>query len=181
MAKSLKSSTTTIDVSTSSAPSAGQVLTATGSTSATWQNPAPGVPSAPPLPENVPKIASTIIRHSHDAEVTISSTSFVLLKTITFPNGIKGTIRVYMDTYSLYGLSQTQFQLRLGDGTVLIDFLKPSPYNWETLLVMDITRTFLPGESIQLWGHVWNNYTSIRNFRVAYDNDPNILVAAIIS
>lgn len=39
MAKSLKSATTTVDVSAATAPSSGQVLTATGSTAATWQTP----------------------------------------------------------------------------------------------------------------------------------------------
>lgn len=38
MAKSLKSATTTIDISAATAPSSGQVLTATGATSATWQS-----------------------------------------------------------------------------------------------------------------------------------------------
>ena len=38
MAKSLKSATTTIDVSASTAPSAGQALIATSGTSATWQS-----------------------------------------------------------------------------------------------------------------------------------------------
>lgn len=40
MAKSLKSATTTVDVSAATAPSAGQVLTATSSSAATWQSPA---------------------------------------------------------------------------------------------------------------------------------------------
>ncbi len=38
-ARSLKSATTTVDVSAAAAPSTGQILTATGSTTATWQNP----------------------------------------------------------------------------------------------------------------------------------------------
>jgi hypothetical protein len=38
MAKSLKSATTTVDVSSATAPSTGQVLTATDSTHATWQS-----------------------------------------------------------------------------------------------------------------------------------------------
>ncbi len=40
MAKSLKSASTTVDVSAATAPSSGQVLTATSSTTATWQTPA---------------------------------------------------------------------------------------------------------------------------------------------
>jgi len=39
MAKSLKSATTTVDVSAATAPTSGQVLTATSSTTATWQTP----------------------------------------------------------------------------------------------------------------------------------------------
>lgn len=39
-ARSLKSATAVIDVSSATAPSTGQVLTATGSTTATWQTPA---------------------------------------------------------------------------------------------------------------------------------------------
>jgi len=39
MAKSLKSASTTVDVSAATAPSSGQVLTATSTTTATWQTP----------------------------------------------------------------------------------------------------------------------------------------------
>jgi len=38
----LKSATTTVDVSAATAPSSGQVLTATSSTAAIWQTPAGG-------------------------------------------------------------------------------------------------------------------------------------------
>ena len=41
-ATGLKSATTTVSVSAATAPTAGQVLTATGSTAATWQTPASG-------------------------------------------------------------------------------------------------------------------------------------------
>ena len=41
-ANSLNSATTNIDVSSATAPSAGQVLTATSSTAATWQTPSSG-------------------------------------------------------------------------------------------------------------------------------------------
>ena len=40
----LKSATTSVDVSAATAPSSGQVLTATSSTTATWQAPAGGAP-----------------------------------------------------------------------------------------------------------------------------------------
>jgi len=41
-AKALKSATTNVDVSAATAPSSGQVLTATGTTAATWQTPSSG-------------------------------------------------------------------------------------------------------------------------------------------
>lgn len=44
-ASGLKSATTTVAVSSATAPSSGQVLTATSSTAATWQAPAGGAPS----------------------------------------------------------------------------------------------------------------------------------------
>lgn len=42
-ASALKSASTTVNVSSATAPSNGQVLTATSSTAATWQTPTPGV------------------------------------------------------------------------------------------------------------------------------------------
>ena len=42
-ASALKSASTTVSVSAATAPSSGQVLTATSSTTATWQTPTPGV------------------------------------------------------------------------------------------------------------------------------------------
>ena len=41
-ARALKSATTNVDVAAATAPSSGQVLTATGSTTATWQTPSGG-------------------------------------------------------------------------------------------------------------------------------------------
>jgi hypothetical protein len=70
MAKSLKSATTTVDVSAATAPSSGQVLTATGSTAATWQT-----PTAPPSPASsvtdettfgVAKIVGTLTTYSRE-------------------------------------------------------------------------------------------------------------------
>lgn len=42
VAKALQSATTNVDVSAATAPSSGQVLTATGTTAATWQTPSSG-------------------------------------------------------------------------------------------------------------------------------------------
>jgi hypothetical protein len=74
-AKSLKSSTTTIDISAASAPTAGQVLAATSSTGAEWQS-----LSTPNRPTFVAKIL--------DAPITGT-----FLPDIPIPNGFSLTIR----------------------------------------------------------------------------------------
>jgi hypothetical protein len=74
-AKFLKSSTTTIDISTAIAPTAGQVLAATSSTNAEWQS-----LSTPNRPSFVAKIL--------DAPIT-----GVFLPDIPIPNGFSLTIR----------------------------------------------------------------------------------------
>ena len=75
MAQSLKSTTTTIDVSGSSAPSIGQILMATSPTSATWQN------------------LSTPNKSSFTAQVVSAPTTGALLPNIPVPDGFSLIIR----------------------------------------------------------------------------------------
>jgi hypothetical protein len=75
MAKSLKSSTTAIDVSTSSAPSTGQILMATSPTSATWQS------------------LSTPNRSSFIAQIVNAPTTGSFLPNIPIPDGFSLIVR----------------------------------------------------------------------------------------
>ncbi len=71
MARSLKSATTLVDVSTSSAPTTGQVLTATGASAATWQNPSS-------------TITKTQVTVSADQAVVNNVTTYVNFNTTQF-------------------------------------------------------------------------------------------------
>ncbi len=78
MAKSLKSATTAVDVSTSSAPSTGQILMATSPTSATWQN---------------LQSLSTQNRSSFTAQIVNAPTSGAFLPNISVPDGFSLIVR----------------------------------------------------------------------------------------
>jgi hypothetical protein len=84
MAKSLKSATTVIDVSASAAPAVGNVLTATGSTTATWQTPAAGVS------------AVSMYGDGSDGDVTISTNT--VLTTDKFYNSLIINASINLDT-----------------------------------------------------------------------------------
>lgn len=71
-AKSLHSATTVVDVSAATAPSSGQVLTATSSTAATWQAPA----STAPLRCRVYKSANQSINNTTDTLLTWNAETF---------------------------------------------------------------------------------------------------------
>lgn len=74
VANALKSATTNVDVSAATAPSSGQVLTATASTTATWQT---------------PSVAATIIAPSSSKSgttVTTSGTTELTVKEVTITN-----------------------------------------------------------------------------------------------
>jgi hypothetical protein len=130
-------------------------------------------------PEQVPKIASTNIRHSNDAEVGVPYETFGLLKIIRFTNGITGTIRLYSDVYTARTDAPTWIEYRV-NGTVIGSYTYGTRYPYTTIAV-DATRTILPGEAIEMWGMTsgqqYGMYSLIKNYRIAYDNDPNILVA----
>ena len=93
MAKSLKSATTTVDVSAATAPSSGQVLTATGASAATWQTPASSVGT--------------------DGWTTVSdSWTYASASTINVPSGAASTYAVgdrikFTQTTVKYGVIKT--------------------------------------------------------------------------
>ena len=79
-AKSLKSATATVDVSGATAPTVGQVLTATDTTHATWQ----AVPSSG---GGGPTITKTRVTMSADQAITNNATNIIAFDTETFDTG----------------------------------------------------------------------------------------------
>ncbi len=154
----------------SQAGNSGKYLKTDGSV-ASWQT---GDISGVISPEKISKIASANIRNSNDTEVSQQSTSYTLMKTITLTNGLTGTIRVYFDAYNSPSSYNAHVKIT-HNGTQLVDHtLALGGYS---TVAYDITQTFLAGDTIQLWGaqplsNVYPLY--VRNFRLAYDNDPTV-------
>jgi hypothetical protein len=82
-AKGLFSATTTVNVSASSAPTAGQVLTATSPTTATWQAPNPNI---------------TCYQATDPNALNMTSTSYTLISGMTVTPTQTGTYLVLFDT-----------------------------------------------------------------------------------
>ena len=82
----LKSATTTVNVSSATAPSSGQVLTATSSTAATWQAPAAGGQPTP-TSSSFPVGMSTLLRIFSGSVTAGSTTAGSGLRSVTVVNG----------------------------------------------------------------------------------------------
>lgn len=94
-APALRSATTTVDVSASSAPTAGQVLTATSGTAATWQTPSGGGGGG-----------ITLV-----SPVTFNDTS----SSVTFTNIPAGTKRISLMLMDVFSNANTGLLVRIGD------------------------------------------------------------------
>lgn len=87
-ATGLFSATTTVNVNASAAPTAGQVLTATSSTAATWQTPT--------------SLSILNYNATESTQVNMTSTSFTTIGAMTITPSITGTYLVIFDT-SFFG------------------------------------------------------------------------------
>jgi len=113
--------------------------------------------------------ASDTVKHSHDASASTSSTSYVKLKTITFPDGLAGNYRVKFDIRVTY------------DGTGYGRIYKNgSPVGTEQTTTSTVfgTRTedfsvdLEPGDTLELWGKLVGASSGevvVVDFRVCYD------------
>ncbi|MEX0594894.1 MAG: hypothetical protein WD512_00205, partial [Candidatus Paceibacterota bacterium] len=98
-AKGLITATTTVNIGAATAPTSGQVLTATSGTSATWQTP--------------PVFSSFFQQASSDAESTTTSTTFQQKVTLTTSSLVTGTYRIgWMYEWS-YNNAGANFQGRV--------------------------------------------------------------------
>jgi hypothetical protein len=98
-AKGLITATTTVAIGAATAPTSGQVLTATSSTSATWQTP--------------PVFSSFFQQASSDVESTTTSTTFQNKVTLTTSSLVSGTYRIgWMYEWS-YNSTNSNFQARV--------------------------------------------------------------------
>jgi hypothetical protein len=129
--------------------------------------------------EVMPKIVSDNLRNSHDAEVSGQTGAvYVKQKTMTFTNGVKGTLRIKFDrkvnnaTYFIYGAVYKNGVLigtpDGGNDTAYTNFSED----------IDV-GTIAAGETLELWlkaEHV-SSIGYLQNFRCYYDDDSGISVS----
>lgn len=110
----LKSATTTVDVSAATAPSSGQVLTATSSTEATWQTPSSGSSFWTTMPGTPTRVGNTSFTVTGD--VTTYVAKGMIIKWTE-----SSTVRVAMVSIpSTYGSPNTTITI-IGDTMASID------------------------------------------------------------
>lgn len=135
MAKSLKSATTTVDVSAATAPSSGQVLTATGTTTATWQTPASGLSSK--------IIAATRDMTAATGNVSYTGAGFVPTAIIAYhgvnvTRGFGVSIADSAKTVSSLATDNTAWNTRVGTNLFLLTYNpSASDFQYATIVSYD--------------------------------------------
>lgn len=121
---------------------------------------------------NFLKVNSSNTRNSHDAEVSHTG-DFVWtkLKTFTFTDGIKGSIRVHTEVKSLGG---SRVEIGWYKNGVLISSTFWTDSTTYVAEAVNLDVDFIPGDTLELWGRnvfIADNETIfVRNYRVRYDN-----------
>ena len=108
------------------------------------------------LSETIKKLVSDDLRHSIDAIVTETTTSYVKKKTLTFTNGIYGVLRIKFSIYSSGAQTTTAILTRNGvvpGGGSDIGVVQTQAGNTPTVKSQDLTLDILAGETIDLWLH----------------------------
>lgn len=123
----LKSASTTVDVSAATAPSSGQVLTATGSTAATWQTPAS---SGTMTVSVVSGTSQTAVTGTHYILTNVAATTVTLPASpssgdtvwITWANTLHTNV-VARNSQTIMGVSEDMTLNALPNGTVQLRFV----------------------------------------------------------
>lgn len=120
------------------------------------------------------KVASANIRHSHDAEAHDEATggagNYVLLKTITFPKGLKGILTI---SFSMSGGSAgVETIARIYKNGIPWGTPQTAPSDSYVLKSEDIGCDLAPGDTLELKGGFSGsaNWCYVKEFRVKYDN-----------
>jgi|TARA_R110000824_G_scaffold44741_1_gene129979 hypothetical protein len=105
ISNALKSATTTVNTSSATAPTAGQLLTATGASAATWQDAAAGGTNGLQLLSTVTASASATV----DIETTFNGTydAYVIIGTDVVVSGDNSTLAVRMKLGGAYVTTST--------------------------------------------------------------------------
>jgi hypothetical protein len=119
------------------------------------------------------KVVSDTVRHADDTIASVTSASYTKRSTITFTNGIKGTLRVKVDIYTSVGGTASAIFTKNGatpNGSNIGVVQEEVQTSWQTHS-QDIAFDFSAGDTIDLWlKNTAGPTTYARNFRIYYDN-----------
>lgn len=134
-----------------------------------------GLDSNKTIAHLIPKVASNNIRNSHDAEIIQSTPgypTYIKFKTITLTKGLRGTARFLFDIHA-----ETSGTVRgqiYRNGVALGSIQTETSYSYVTKS-QDITQEWVAGNTCELWCNGAFSRAFARNFRIAYDDAPNVV------
>jgi len=125
--------------------------------------------------DNMVKVVSDNLRHSDDAIASVLGTTYTKRGTITFTNGIKGTLRIKVDIYTSAAGGARAIMTQDGatpNGSNIGVEQSEADTAFHTHS-QDIAVDIPVGESIDLWlkNSVAGKTTYARNWRFYYDNE----------
>jgi len=134
------------------------------------------------LPYIIKKVASSTVRNSNDKETSRGGTTYVCAKKIRFNNGFIGQFRAYFDLkyVRFFGTGNTAYGRVYKNGSPLGTEKITTSTTYVTMSE-DITVDLAPGDEIQLYiktnDYSYEDAAFVRNFRIAYDNNPTVTVS----
>lgn len=128
------------------------------------------------IASNIAKSVSDTLRHSSDAIVTETLTTWSIQKTFTFTNGIKGTLRMKFQHQG--NTTNATARIMKNNGATLLGAEKTAASAGAYgLQAQDIdVGTIEPGGTIELWGRKYSSNTLLKEFRIYYDSDVAVAV-----
>ncbi|MDJ1422571.1 MAG: hypothetical protein M5U10_11730 [Candidatus Methanoperedens sp.] len=124
------------------------------------------------IPHLRPKAASANLRHSHDSlSSAVSTSTYELLKTMTFTYGIRGTLRIAFRLVGSGGGTSYARVYKNGSpiGTVQTQNGSTSSTKTEDINVGSLSS----GGTLEVWGssdEFGGQTTAVQEFRIYYDN-----------
>lgn len=148
----------------------------------TWRNAVSGVAALSvtrEVPHHINKAASANARNSHDAEATSQSITYVKVKTITLTNGLIGQQRFLFDLKTSNVLNTANGKIYRNG--VALGIEQSDVTGVYVTKSEDITQTWAPGDTVEVWVKIDNaaQIVYVQNFRIAYDDFPNVVVASV--
>lgn len=131
------------------------------------------------LSQVIPKVATSSLRHSSDAVVGGTGDGdlgYRIMKTITFTNGIRGTLRFNFEIRWAAAQASTAYGKIYKNGVAIGTEYSTGSSSTDSGYVSQteaIAVVLNPGDTLELWMRADNGLSGMycRNFRILYDND----------